>query len=83
MTEPPKQDEALSYSAAAAELDSILNEIEAGTVDIDVLSQRVERAALLIKLCREKLAGSEMRITKVVEDLVADQGAAGSTSEPE
>ncbi len=53
MSEPTPPPETLSYSAAAAELEEILEEIESGTVDIDVLTQKVERAAALIVLCRE------------------------------
>jgi len=71
MTEPAKQNETMGYSAAAGELDEILEEIEAGTVDIDTLSKKVERAANLIRMCREKLAGTEIRITKVIEELEA------------
>ena len=39
--------------------------------DIDALSEKVERAAALIKLCRDKLAGTELRVRKVVDDLAA------------
>lgn len=77
MTQPDASGEAITYSGAAAELESILDEIESGTVDIDVLTQKVERAASLIKLCREKLAGTEMKVQKVIEGLVAEQGGAG------
>ena len=74
MSEPTPPPETLSYSAAAAELEEILEEIESGTVDIDVLTQKAERAAALIVLCREKLAGTEMKVTKVIEGLEAEQG---------
>ena len=62
----------LSYAEGSAELESILDEIESGDADIDVLSEKVERAAALIKLCQEKLSGTEMRVNKVVEELAAD-----------
>ena len=67
-----KKSTKLSYADGSAELESILDEIESGDADIDVLSEKVERAAALIKLCQEKLAGTEMRVNKVVEELVAD-----------
>lgn len=73
MSEPASPRETLTYSAAAAELEEILDEIESGTVDIDVLTHKAERAAALIKLCREKLAGTEMKVTKVIEGLEAEQ----------
>lgn len=70
-TDSAKKDgaEAISYREASTELESILGELEDGTVDVDVLTERVERAANLIRVCRDKLAGTEMRVTKVVEEL--------------
>ncbi len=62
-----------TYAQGAEELETILEEIESGDADIDVLSEKVERAAQLIKLCREKLAGTELRVNKVVEELAAEQ----------
>ena len=61
-----------SYSAATQELESILDEIETGSVDLDVLSERVERAAALIKLCRDKITGTEMKLRKVIDQLETD-----------
>ena len=59
----------LTYSQASTELDAILEEIETGTANIDVLSERVERASTLIKFCREKLAGTELRVNEIVDGL--------------
>jgi exodeoxyribonuclease VII small subunit len=59
----------LTYAQASAELEEILDAIESGTADVDVLSEKVERAAELIRYCRETLAGTELRVRKVVEDL--------------
>jgi exodeoxyribonuclease VII small subunit len=63
----------LTYAEGARELETILSEIESGDTDIDVLSEKVERAADLIKLCREKLTKTELRVSKVVEGLAAEQ----------
>lgn len=63
----------LTYAEGARELDTILAEIESGDADIDVLSEKVERAADLIKLCREKLTKTELRVNKVVEELGAEK----------
>jgi exodeoxyribonuclease VII small subunit len=59
----------LKYGEAAAELDKILKGIEEGEIDIDDLSGRVERATELIKLCREKLNATQIRVQRVVETL--------------
>ena len=63
----------LTYAEGAEELETILGEIESGEADIDVLSDKVERAAALIKVCREKLTNTELRVSKVVEELAAEQ----------
>ena len=63
----------LTYAEGAEELETILGEIESGEADIDVLSDKVERAAALIKVCREKLTNTELRVRKVVEELAAEQ----------
>ena len=58
-----------TYNQASEELEHILREIEDGSVDVDVLTEKVERAAQLIRICRDKLSGTEVRVTKVVEEL--------------
>ena len=82
MTEAKKPKKTPSYTAAADELDEILEEIETGAVDIDVLSEKVERAAFLIAVCREKLAGTEMRVTKILEELEAEPTEEPTEGEP-
>lgn len=62
------------YAEASAELEQILREIESGEIDLDVLSDKVERAAALIALCREKLAGTEAKVKRVVAELAAGVG---------
>lgn len=67
-----KKKTAFVYSEASSELETILDEIETGNADIDVLSDKVERAATLIRGCRDALEGTELRVRKVVEELNAD-----------
>lgn len=62
----------LTYAKASEELEAILDQIESGTADVDVLGEKVERAAELIRHCRETLSGTEQRVQKVVDDLAAD-----------
>jgi exodeoxyribonuclease VII small subunit len=80
----------MKYGEAAAELDSILRKIEEGNVDIDDLSDKVQRAAELIGICRQKLEATEVRVKKVVERIVsapaaeeADDGDAGAVDHAE
>ena len=67
-----KKKEPLSYSEASAKLEDILQDIESGEADVDELSARVEEAAALIQLCREKLSRTELKVKKVVETLAED-----------
>ena len=64
------------YSAALAELDGILRELEASDVDVDHLAERVARASELIQLCRAKISTAQLRIEQVTADL---DTVAGST----
>jgi len=64
-----KKKDALTYTEASTELEEILTEIETGEADVDELSAKVERAAALIQLCREKLTRTEMKVKKAVADL--------------
>ena len=66
-------DEQLGYAAALAELESILRELDDDQLDVDALAERVERAAHLVQLCRERVAGARLAVEEVVTDL--DGGA--------
>lgn len=57
------------YAAAMAELDEILAELEDDRLDIDVLADRVARAAVLVAACRTRLDTARMRVTEIVADL--------------
>lgn len=72
MATKKKSEMPTTYSEAAEELTAILDSIETGAADIDVLSDRVERAAELIRMCREKLTGAELRVKKIVSELAAE-----------
>jgi len=51
------------------ELDAILAELDDDAIDIDVLSERVERAAHLIGVCRSRISVAQQRVAAIVEDL--------------
>lgn len=76
-----KKTQSFVYTEAATELDGILGEIETGDADIDVLTEKVERAANLIRSCREALSATELRVKKVVDELAADETEDGADSE--
>ena len=72
-----------TYAAASAELEQILHDIESGEIDLDVLSEKVERAAALLAICRQKLAATETKVKKVTADLAAAMDASGADDEKE
>ncbi|MBK8101656.1 MAG: exodeoxyribonuclease VII small subunit [Planctomycetes bacterium] len=71
MSDKKKKGDDASYAAASAELEQILQEIESGSIDLDLLATKVERAAELITTCRQKLASTETKVKQVVADLAA------------
>lgn len=58
-----------SYSEAFEELQTIVREIEEGEISVDELSQKVKRAALLIRICREKLTATEEDVSQILREL--------------
>jgi len=73
-------DAEIGYAEALAELEEILHELEDEGMDIDVLSDRVERAASLISVCRGRIQVAQDRVGAIVEQLDA---ATPGTSAPE
>jgi exodeoxyribonuclease VII small subunit len=61
--------EKISYTAAFEELQSIVEEIEQGEISVDELSEKVKRAALLIKVCKSKLQSTETDVNKILKEL--------------
>ena len=62
----------ISYEEAFSELQQIVEEIENGEISVDTLSEKVKRAAQLIKLCKTKLTSTEEDINKILKDLEED-----------
>jgi len=60
--------QAQTYKDALNEIENIITEIEDETIDVDVLAEKVKRAADLIKYCREKLVKTEKEVAKVLEE---------------
>ncbi|MFK7739863.1 MAG: exodeoxyribonuclease VII small subunit [Planctomycetota bacterium] len=69
MATSKKKSETATYAQMSGELEEILDEIESGEIDLDVLSDKVERAALLLTQCRKKLAATETKVKKVTTEL--------------
>jgi|TARA_B100001079_G_scaffold149486_1_gene128137 exodeoxyribonuclease VII small subunit len=59
----------IGYATALEELQGILSELEAESVDVDILATRVERADGLIRLCRDRLEAARLKVEQVVDAL--------------
>lgn len=58
-----------TYTEAFEELQQLVSEIEEGTISIDELSEKVKRAALLIKVCKAKLITTEEDVNQILKEL--------------
>jgi len=61
--------EKISYVTAFEELQKIVSEIEQGEISVDELSEKVKRAAQLIKICKSKLTTTEEDVSKILKEL--------------
>jgi exodeoxyribonuclease VII small subunit len=59
----------VGYADAVAELERILDELADDDVDVDVLSSKVARAAVLIRLCRGRIRAAELQVNEIVAEL--------------
>lgn len=58
-----------TYSEAFEELQQIVFEIESGEISVDQLSEKVKRATLLIRICKQKLTTTEEDVNRLLSDL--------------
>lgn len=65
-SEPASSTDDIGYADALRELDGILRELEGDDVDVDRLVERVERAQLLIGLCRDRINHAQMRVRDIL-----------------
>jgi exodeoxyribonuclease VII small subunit len=55
-----------NYRDALEEIESIVEEIESESVDVDVLTEKVKRAAYLIRICKAKLKKTDDEVKKIL-----------------
>lgn len=80
MTADPDDTPEISYAAALDELEQILVELDDDQLDVDVVADRVQRAAELIRVCRARIAGARLQVERVVADLEAEDGSMADAS---
>ena len=71
-TDEPTPTDEIGYAAAIDELEELLGELEDDTIDIDLLGERVRRAAELIRICRGRIEQARVDVTEIVAGLSAD-----------
>ena len=71
----------LTYASAIAELEAIVNEIESGEVDVDILTAKVKRASELIKFCNVRLKGTQDEVNRILAELGEKEGTPESGRE--
>jgi len=59
----------LNYSQAYQELQTIVSEIENDDISLDDLSEKVKRASILIRICREKLTSTESEVNEILKEI--------------
>ncbi|MBC5992339.1 exodeoxyribonuclease VII small subunit [Pontibacter cellulosilyticus] len=72
----------MTYREATQELEEILRAIENDSVDVDELTQKVQRSSQLIKLCKEKLKKAEKAIDQVFNEENCEQPTKPGDSKP-
>ncbi len=63
--------EQVNYAEAFEELQAIVSEIEQGAISVDELSEKVRRAAQLIRICKSRLTTTEEDVNKILKELDA------------
>ena len=60
----------LLYSAAVAELEKILAELDGNTeINMELISEKVKRAAVLLEVCKKQLHEIDTDLEKILENL--------------
>ncbi|HZV46478.1 MAG TPA: exodeoxyribonuclease VII small subunit [Thermodesulfovibrionales bacterium] len=65
----------LTYTSAITELEKIVEEIESGEIDVDVLTVKVKRASELIKFCKDSLRNTQREVENTLVDIEEDRKA--------
>jgi exodeoxyribonuclease VII small subunit len=57
----------LGYAEALTELDAILRDLDSSDVDVDQLADKVARAHLLIRVCRQRISAAALQIKDLTD----------------
>lgn len=58
----------MKYEEKIGQLEQIVNDIETGKLSVDMLSEKVKEASLLIKECREMLTKVQNEVNNILTE---------------
>ncbi|MBO7630290.1 MAG: exodeoxyribonuclease VII small subunit [Bacteroidales bacterium] len=61
--------EEMTYTAAFEELKEIVDQLENDSISVDELTEKMKRATVLMKICRDKLTKTEEEVNKTIAEL--------------
>ena len=59
----------ITYTAAFEELKEIVDQLENDSISVDELAEKMKRATVLMKICKDKLTKTEEEINKTISEL--------------
>lgn len=62
-------EQSITYTEAFEELQQLVSELEKGETTVDELSEKVRRAATLIRICKSKLTATELEVSNILQEL--------------
>ena len=67
--------DSINYADAISELEAIVSEIENEEISVDDLAEKVKRASILIKVCKDKLTKTETEVSEALKEMKAGSGS--------
>ena len=58
----------MKYAEAVGEIESILQQLENGDLDVDELAEKVKRVTYLIRLCKTRLQTTEESVNRILDE---------------
>ena len=60
-------DENMKYETAMKEIESIVAEMESGTLELDTLTEKLKRVQTLIQLCKKRLTDTDNEVKRILD----------------
>ena len=60
-------DENMKYETAMKEIESIVAEMESGTLELDTLTEKLKRVQTIIQLCKKRLTDTDNEVKRILD----------------